>query len=820
MEAPRRKRNRLTIVCLRCRVKKSKCDRKLPCSQCVKAKCPDLCVYGEDKHVAEDQLLHHSIEQHLSALRGAHFVPLQTALLLPDFVLEEHSLVGVNPVVPSLDKMNFHMDLTGGLAKYRGVKYALRPFPFVKLLQQDVGGRLFWKYEDFAHKLKLKVRQAVPEAVGAEAVAGAQRLFGDKFIPDLDNVCVAKGECRAVLDRYCAPLGLACGPELGSNLEATAALLFPPRDAVLGLCRRFFAKLYPLFPIVDETWVYAQLDRLVRYTPAGPEAVVQLRDDRCVLALLLVVLRMAHQLLFAAVPAPAEPDAWLQKHPVPMAAAECAAALVQSAQRHRPSFAVLQALLLVFVCMLLAPDAALVWVGPDSVFSMGALVLVATLLLLDRDPDVCWDNSLDEKARNLRRKVWFVLVRLDAQLCALFLCPRLVHPHLYDTAVPSYTAYNLNIVNEQLERAVVAALAHAHAAYAGAGALVDVCLDLAHTTPVARVVALVTELEVAVQRDLGCPADYCQPLPEPAPLRLLRLHTLATLRVFAATVYYFLHLYYRHKGLELEYFFFRKVMTVVYREMHCFSVELLFCAPALYDRLFFLVMTPMLLVHAHLVAILGLGLAIRLNCSQMLESRSAPAAPTHSPRSALLRHLAAKNEAYVLRKLKLVKVLSERSFYAWKCTKTNGYGYAMLFNTQLYSANLAALQRAAVLWLERQQYELTRLIPEDVPVRGADPETVRRHCYSSAKSIDDAELRGTDLYKTVQTDNMWLLFNVMVDRDPLANVTKGENDQLPYFSRAKLPVFRPKDVLDQVPEVDFNLFSMDWTIEDFFPHAQ
>lgn len=54
-EKPTRKRNRPTVVCSNCRAKKTKCDRKFPCSCCLKAGIADTCNLGTKKDSANGE---------------------------------------------------------------------------------------------------------------------------------------------------------------------------------------------------------------------------------------------------------------------------------------------------------------------------------------------------------------------------------------------------------------------------------------------------------------------------------------------------------------------------------------------------------------------------------------------------------------------------------------------------------------------------------------------------------------------------------------------------------------------------------------------
>lgn len=72
-----RKRNKPTFVCTNCKRKKIKCDRKTPCSSCVKLNIGYTCVYdtrwatsGKDKH-HHKQLNHGTLSGSLEQLEVA-----------------------------------------------------------------------------------------------------------------------------------------------------------------------------------------------------------------------------------------------------------------------------------------------------------------------------------------------------------------------------------------------------------------------------------------------------------------------------------------------------------------------------------------------------------------------------------------------------------------------------------------------------------------------------------------------------------------------------------------------------------------------------
>lgn len=873
-----RKRNRLTIVCRRCRLKKSKCDRQLPCNNCCKAKCPELCEYerrdsttGLASHSRSPELaprstnidLQQSIEKQLKSLLTANvnhsnfpFSPAHTIpKALPHVVLEGNDyLVGINPVVRSTDKVNFHMDFYNlkdiqdkfTLKSFRGIKNPTRSLPFVVLSQQEPGAKLFWRFGEAVKDMNMKLItiQSFPADFQARTVEAVKQIYGPRYIPDQLQVELAQA-ARKILTRYGVAHGISFTEgyhELQSVTESFRKVM-PAKNVVLAHFSRFFAKIYPICPIIDEEWLHTQFERIVRYSASGnviESTEITSREDLAVLALILLILRLSYLSMFSNIVSHNEDkiriDGLLILTPITVSATDVARALLLECKSRRSnSFVALQASILMCVYLSLALDSETPAYNVDSDYSGGLMIQMAISLNLDRDPDNYWDTALSERTKCLRRKVWYYLVHLDYSMGYLFFSPRVISPNQYDTKLPKHTKQNSNIVDTALEEEVVALIGFIHNAYSAGSDLLDICLDLRNLHSAADILGKLTDFELYVSEHLGSVDDYFHG-PERtqfAAIKILHLRTQVMLKIFVATLHYFFHLYYKYNGqTTLDFFFLRKVLLVVYTEMNYFCSELMFDFDKYFDDSFPFLITPIIMVYLNVVAMVGLGLAIRLNCSIIVLEVSGE---TSHPSLSSLKQILTKNEMFVLRKLKVVKLLGERYFYAWKCTKSYSYGYTMVNHKQLYHTNIEALQKASVSWSERQLYELLSIIPEDVHSLFANVGDVRDLCYYSNRSVIDRDFRGMDLFKTVQTDNLWVNYNALVDRDPyicdgLLNSydykQKSPKELTPavngnqatnlgqQYGQAPHPIAFDASQSDAF---DFNLLSTDWSIDDFLP---
>lgn len=879
----------------------------MPCSNCVRHNCAELCEYDkipprspEEEIKTESPDFNKQFELHLQSLARANqkdaiqpSSPWATSPHQPisQIVVDECSFLnGINPIVPGKHKMNFHMDFSciddnvgpEGFRCFNGAKRLARPSMFVNLSQQDPGAKLFWRIEESNRDMKLITLLGFSHKQQIKTTEEVKDVFGDRYIPNaldlMSNGTFSLSETKKVLSRHGLPLGISFSDDDLGDLELALRRVLPPKPVLLGLLARFFRVVYPHVPVVDEMQLFKDFNRILSFAPQHVNGIhILSRDDLATLAAILLALRLLYLSLFSNIrgineaklrkPAQvADEHLLLMQSPITLTVVNLASdAILKARLPLRPLLQVLQALILMSYYRFVAPEleAGCYTMGTD--FLPSALARVAMALSLDKDPISSWDRVLDARQRNLRRKIWFFLVQYDFTLLYLFFTNPAITPNLYDTKFPEYSADSSNVSDEVLEQQVLQTMKTIHEVFSAGKDLLAMCVDMRNAHRTCDFAQLVNDFELAVQEKLGSVKDYFQPEDAHSLLKVLKLQAQTTLRLFLATVYYFLHLYYKCRSNKsgLHYFFFRKLVIIIFNEMNYYTPELFFVCDKYFNSSFTMALTPVILVFTHIVSIVGLGLCIRLNCSMIVLQSSGD---NQLSFYMLLRTLLARTELTVLRKLKVNKLLSERYFYAWKSVKANGYGYRTVYLNRLYNGDIQLLEKETLGWSEKQQLELSDTIPPDIPPELAMDEDILSYCYYSTRSADEMDLRGLDLVKTVQTDNLWISYNLLSDRDPyqkreephgpshvcgavvptghvpqapmapvngqngqngvpmpngpMANGPNGAppqphpngvpNGQLVY----SVPVMEPFFANDLL---DFNVFSTDWAIEDFYP---
>lgn len=825
-----RRRRRLTIVCRRCRIKKAKCDRNMPCSNCVKHNCPHECVF-ELEPIASEKSDNESLDSNIreaidTQLTSRNIANLSDKLLVAQSASEptkyyhllttSSSFVGLNPVLPDTDLMNIRMDIlamakqvhskTKRLKHFTHFKSSklTRPLCVVELSQQEPGAKLYWRFNDRLAKLKLMTVQNFDADLRQRILDSAKSTFGPWYIdiPDDSEVTPQRVlEFKQLLSGYGESIGIAFNPNFveSAPFQASVKLLMPDRNSLFKYLDQFFAKIYPVYPIVDEFVIHDFIHLHLVFSFNGSElldVIISGREDLTMLSIIFFMLRLSYLSYFTSIRALntaiinlnlslSGPPFSLKASPITLDAVDLADRLLDEGGRNqKTSLSILQASILKSVVRMHALESELPLYNLNTTCNNGQLVQMAHALTMERDPDITVDFTLNSRTAQLKRKIWYVLVQLDYTTSLTFLSPMNIDQNSYHVSLPKYSAGKSNIKNLELEKKVLELMKDIVEVLIATDPLLEMALNLNELHKAADLVQHLTQFETLLLNKLGSTRDYFNNEESQAnsAISILKLRTQVTARLFVGNFYYFLHLFYKLQGqTELDFFFFRKIIGIIYGEMNIFCSELMLTTEFNFDNSFHLLMTPQILLYLHVCALVGLGLAISLHSSVFC---MADASDVPEEQLATTKALAARNETFLLRKLKLCKLISERYFYGWKCTKSYAFGCRMLYQKNLYTSNLDAMVKATITWSVDQQRELLNSIPEEVPVRMFDASQVSQYCYYSVRSIDDADLSGQDLYKTIQTDNFWVLFQTVNTWDPYAlNVMLAKKRNLVFCAK-------------------------------------
>lgn len=871
---PKRRRNRLVVVCLRCRKKKAKCDKQLPCNQCMRANCADECLY--DGPISANEIEELEIDEHFKKsvkrlldffTKGQIQGPEETPYRLDSRSPQNKYMIGESPMVPSSDKMNINMRLSypedippsssdlkpSDLIEPRFVKVfhnfktSLRNTFAVELSQQDPAVRIYWEHNVTSEKLKLMTIQNLEAPRRSEVVKAASRYFGPLFF---SSNRLSQSMTRKQLSMYGQLLGFSYIPNYCDidPFQRSLRKILPAKPVLLAYLRQFFAKIYPLYPVVDELWTFDQVNQLFIFS--GPDDVyvsanMSSRDDVIVVSIILYMLVLSYLSYFTNIKSNNQRildtvsvgGKLLRDVPISQDATELAASmLLKGSYRFKSLFALLQAHTLKVIYKLMSQENETAYYDVEGPSGIDSVLLMAASLMLGRDPDHVVNFPGDAKQRNLRRKVWYALIHIAYTLSYLFLSPKNVYQNLYHTKLPTFEPESSNLSDLDLEERTITQLQETHEILTAGNKLLGLTMDTKLSISGSYLVQHLNDFECFVHEKLGIIDDFFKErnLEHDADIfDIAKLKLFLSLRIYISYVTYFLHLYYRFKqNQRLSFFFLKKTLLIHSIEFSYLCSELMFSQEKYFDSSFALIISPIIMIIKQASFIICLAFSISIKCGIIVQDLVAE----HSRDIQLMRSLLWKNQEATLKIQKLERVLSERYFYAWKCVKINSFGFSLINRPEFFVRDPKKLYEAALLYTDDQMKELMDCIPGDCPIKVTDPKEFKVQCYQEGNTGIDAYLMGIDLYKTLQTDNFWIILNTLAERSyaslylpsepnprpsettmPNIEIAQEEHDY--DARRTSLRILDPLNnaaLLEPstLQILDMNMFSANWKADD------
>lgn len=790
----------MTIVCLRCRKKKAKCDKNHPCNQCIRFKCPSECTYEtkppsvgsspDDKDSKPESVVQLNTPSDTSGkfpneyLAASSSSPLKVPISI--HLDDNEYLIGVNPTVSSSDFINLHMNLyrTAEITSetdvadkswplpYRGIKVAARPVGFNEVSQQENGATLFWRYSYTDERMRNALAHML-SVRDPHVVKSTAQHFGPMFI---SNVPRAPQEAKKLVSLY----GLAAGFLFSDNCSETdhfhdsLRTIYPRRGVLMTYLEWFFAKVYPFYPIVDEAWIFEQANRLFTYSESGDKLLLvnsSSRVDFLIIGIILIMTRLAFLAELtnlrpyneSILSAPRIDGYSMNDFPITLSAVDLAYELIhQGSYKKKISFLFLQACMFKCIYRMTALENEAALYSFDSDCSVNHLVSMAVSLSLERDPDNIRRFPGEKKHRNLRRKIWYTLVQMDYHTIFIFNSARCIAPDSFCIVLPYFTEESSNIRDLELEKKTIESMREICEVLMTSDDVISFKLNLRKSYKVSAVIQSLHEVEVTAFKRLGSTGQIIQNANDNKYSRTLsvaKLRAYVLLRIFIATIYYFLYVYYQQKGdHNLEFFFLRKIILNIYSEMHWISSELIIKSSDYFESNFTLIMSPVMAIYAHIASMASLGIQVQLRCYQLTNT-------TPEDKLQVVQDVLERNLRNMYDKLKMCKLLGERYFFAWKCSKAHSAGCEVIHGTHFYDSYTDLWTKMSVKFSTSQLLDLAAAYPDEPMIKLHDNTLLKQYCYADCRTVEETSMRGSDLYKSIQTDHFWILFNSISEKE-------------------------------------------------------
>lgn len=410
-------RYRVPTVCSVCRRRKMKCDKAKPyCSSCVKNNTTHLCVYEEQPWASSNEI--QKLKDQVFALQNQNNE--LKGLLSKKADNENQSLIipdqpSVDPILELTKDFNVLVLKESKMSHFGSTSFmavvtndlVLREMFKKYLLSQNWGINFnrFFLYDQGIESNDTDLCSALPTPNPYQK--------GSVFESDLNK------DHKGLID------------QINDFL--------PSREIILDLIDHFFAESYAFVPYIDEKSFRHNMEALISVKPNGNASLVVNSASLFVsVGLLLAVLRFS----FITLPANKEisPNLSFKAQKIlnsgvsidPSYIEYAKACLGNAGALRKPTLKHIQALLILKLYRYFAPEDG--DESTDSTIFLALIVQMAKMHGLHRDPN-SFSLISDPATANIWRKIWTILMHLDAIQAYTFGCPLLIDDE-YDTLLP------------------------------------------------------------------------------------------------------------------------------------------------------------------------------------------------------------------------------------------------------------------------------------------------------------------------------------------------------------------------------------------------
>lgn len=484
------KRNRLTLVCTFCKRRKVRCDKGLPCSTCIK--------YGNDeceyKMINDESLFQ---ERDMTALRNEigilkkklsrleAYEVLSTEEKKKEFYVPTALdpfgfMIANNPVSGPEDKINFYCHAPVSINQSGLLRQSHEPIDWVSLMKRDKVLSVVLEFLIMKATMKhssdyWRASKNGPKYQLEDGIEGSKDLelysrngTGSKSLTVFNKLNLVIGSPSFdQADDESNKVKLLC---------ERIQLALPNKKTLLLLIERFFSHLYVYFPLLDYDSFTKNIFRILVPDSNDENSTyhvkVEKKIDFALLGLLLILLRLTYLPLqcdgdpikMMKIDDYLSPEVqYLQLNPIDLNVVEISRlCLSQFDVITNRSIELLQLLLFLRFYHMFAPEEGEGDKGYLSVTFNGLLLNIATSLGLNRDPDVIFGKSMDEKSKNLSRKLWWLIYCLHLQKSVESGSKLMISSLDFDTKAPTYTPEGVNCKNDDIEKEAVSLFALKH----------------------------------------------------------------------------------------------------------------------------------------------------------------------------------------------------------------------------------------------------------------------------------------------------------------------------------------------------------------------
>lgn len=497
------------------------------------------------------------------------------------------SVLGVNPITTSHEKINFYENYTSiSVDSFLSECVNHGPFSWRSYIQKDCGLADLWNCIHERRKINkdLSGNTNTPYSVLQRIRAYLLSEFDPKRYAGQFNKL---------------PLGLTFNESISNKditLPERIQLILPVKNIIWCHIDQFFRFVYPFYPFIDESQFRRTISSII-----GPEVydevnkatvVIKEKIDFAFLGLLLLVMRLSYLSLISNKREVNEINikssnsnkndnevSTLLVNPIGIEFADLARSCLNEFQLfHRTSLEVLQLALFMKLYMFSAPE------NPEGPFKNqfqiynGVLIQMGYSIGLNREPDNFPDILNDCKINNVRRKIWYHLSHMDINHSVAFGSPYLTSERFVDTKFPFSDSNNSNCMTENMDTLIVASMKPLSYIMPLVREILKLVLDVRTKISMSELTEKISEIETSVFHEYGTLEDLAKTFENSSSddnlIKGLQLQHYLTFKFFLLSIYFHFFLHYESREEnKLAFFYLKKILSLCVEE----------CLPFYYD---------------------------------------------------------------------------------------------------------------------------------------------------------------------------------------------------------------------------------------------
>lgn len=579
------------------------------------------------------------------------------------------------------------------------------PYSWLSFIRKDRFCNVLWDFITLNGK-KTGEPQLIPEKNPQTTTADHEKDFQNLSMKREEVTPFNSSELRAQVNKKAISLGLTVyegDVDPTTNLLERIRISLPTKKCIWILISRFFRRVYPYVPLLDETYFRKRISLIL-----GPETFtddhydqinIKTKNDFASLGILLILLRITYlssfsnrnnvnqNALSSLVGGSLAEVKYILSNPINIDVISVARLCLAEFDLYKKNaLVVLQCVVFLRMYGCLSPEDGDGSDGNDGHVLNSVCIQVSYCMGINRDQVNYKNDPKIEKTNNIKRKIWAFLKVLDLHLSFEFGFPPAIQGGFSDVQTPYFGPNNSNIFDINLERAVADYAMTADDIIDQFRSVVAQTLSIEHKPSMKKITESISQLEIKMRNMFGSLSDYTKPVENLGYsfVRVLKCKLYLSVRIFTLSFFYHLSLNYELKNMaELCYFYRRKIFSIHVGEILPEVLSLILHNDKNFDSsstVADLILNPVIEIAIHKGNQFCFSLWIRLldimNVMQSdvaLHNENMKHNSEYNLKFTQLGSLVKMLEKIVKFSVKCVSRLSLRYYYAWRLSKTHRY---------------------------------------------------------------------------------------------------------------------------------------------------